>query len=518
MKGLKFHIFPALAMALTACAPSFVTYEQYGAVGDGVHDDQDAIVAAHNAANEKNLPVRAKDGATYYIGKGAEVAVIKTDVDWGSARFIIDDVVTDDYTRPIFKVQSCLEPYAVEGVAPLKRGQANLGVKLPQRSLVEVTNNLKRVYIRRGLNQNGGVAQKEMLIVGKDGTIFDGAPVIWDYDTLALESTAALENRLSLEGFQAPVKAWPIDDKQLTVKGGVFITVANQAESQYKYRSRNIVVNRSNVLLEGLSHYVVGEVGHGAPYSGFITLNHAAEVTVSNCLLTPHKMYYTIGSAGLRVPMGSYDVEAEFCISLLFKGLRQTINIDDSQYWGLYASNFCKDLNLEDCIISRFDAHMGVCNVHLKDCIFGHMGVQMVGFGTALFENCEMHRNRMIWLRDDYGSSWDGDIIIRNCRQVIPVCATSSVFHGSNDGHHDFGYDCRLPHMIDIDGLEIDDSAAPEGYQGPYLFSSFDRDITEEGLIPFPADCKVKLANITVTSGRPLLISPEGTIFDGMVE
>ena len=79
----------------TSCDKKYVTYEEYGAVGDGVHDDQMAIIAAHDAANELGLPVRAKDGKTYYIGKSDKVAVIQTDVDFGKAKFIINDVETD---------------------------------------------------------------------------------------------------------------------------------------------------------------------------------------------------------------------------------------------------------------------------------------------------------------------------------------------------------------------------------------------------------------------------------------
>lgn len=518
MKTARFSIITTLALAISACSPSYITYEQYGAFGDGVHDDQEAIIAAHEAANEKDLPVKAKDGATYYIGKGSGVAVIKTDVDWGTARFIINDVITDDYTAPIFKVESKLEPYSVDGVEPLKKSQGNLGTSLPFRSLVEVKNDLRRVYIRRGPNQNAGVSMSEMLVVEKDGTIFGGAPVIWDYDTLATNTGMSVENRLSLDGFKSPVKAWPIDDKKLTISGGVFITVANQAASEYKYRSRNLVVSRSNVLLEGLSHYVVGEIEHGAPYSGFITINHAAEVTVRDCLLTPHRRYSTIGSAGVPVGMGSYDMEAEFCVNVLFENIHQTIDIDDNKYWGLFASNFCKDLKMENCVISRFDAHMGVCNLNLKDCVFGHMGVQMVGFGTALFENCEMHRNKMVWLREDYGSSWDGEIIVKNCRIVIPGGNRAFVFEGNNDGHHDFGYDCRLPRLVEIDGLHIDDSSVTGDYDGPFLFSSFGRDVTEEGLIPFPAEGEIKLSGITTASGKPLRISPNEALFSGMTE
>jgi FHS family L-fucose permease-like MFS transporter len=44
-----------------------VTYEEFGAKGDGRTDDRSAIVRAHAAANERGARVRAKDGATYYL-------------------------------------------------------------------------------------------------------------------------------------------------------------------------------------------------------------------------------------------------------------------------------------------------------------------------------------------------------------------------------------------------------------------------------------------------------------------
>ena len=42
-----------------------VCYEDFGAVGDGKTDDMEAICKAHEYANEKGLPVYAKEGATY---------------------------------------------------------------------------------------------------------------------------------------------------------------------------------------------------------------------------------------------------------------------------------------------------------------------------------------------------------------------------------------------------------------------------------------------------------------------
>ena len=81
----------ALACTLARAADDAVTYEAFGAAGDGKTDDQAAIVRAHAEANRRNVPVRAGDGKTYYIGPGTAVATVKTDVDFGTAKFIIDD-------------------------------------------------------------------------------------------------------------------------------------------------------------------------------------------------------------------------------------------------------------------------------------------------------------------------------------------------------------------------------------------------------------------------------------------
>src|SRR5581483_11365374 len=65
-----------------------VSYEAFGAVGDGVADDLPAIVAAHAFANTHGLPVQTKPGATYNLGRRALTAIIATDTDWGTSRFI----------------------------------------------------------------------------------------------------------------------------------------------------------------------------------------------------------------------------------------------------------------------------------------------------------------------------------------------------------------------------------------------------------------------------------------------
>ena len=487
-----------LILALLLAAPAqFITYEQFGAKADGVTDDMPAIIAAHKAANEKGLPVRAQ--GTYFIAAKARTAVIRTDVDWTGAEFVIDDVGLDRIDKNLFEVESYEKPFEIEGVWSLRKGQKNLGVKLPCDALVMVENANHPIYIRKGLNQDNGTPQREALLVSKSGRIAADSPVMWDYEAV----TSA--------------KAWPVDRKRLTIRGGKFTTIANQQESKYRYHARGIDVRRSNVVVEGITHFVEGELDHGAPYRAFIYVSNAADVEVRDCLLTPHKTYTTIGSAGKPVKMGSYDLGAVYCVNVRWVRCTQTRSIDDTAYWGLFASNFCKDLRMEDCTMSRFDAHMGVYGVTLRRCTFGHMGVRFVGMGKALLEDCEIRYNSLVALRGDYGSSWDGEITARRCTRKAPGYYKGvDLISGANNEDHDFGYVCHLPRKVVIDGLLIDDSGISfERYGGPCVFATFGRKYGKPGPYPMVAQGSVKVKDVRTTSGRALAICLRPELFEG---
>ena len=481
-------------------AEPFITYEQFGAVGDGKTDDQAAIVAAHRAANEQGLPVRADDTKTYYIGEGSSRAVIKTDVDFGKARFVIDDRTVKQRSADIFSVESSLAPVPLKGVETLKRGEGSLGITLPADSLVALENNRVKRYIRYGANQNNGTAQQEVILVNKRGEVDSGTPIIWDYDTVTR------------------ITAYPLDEKVLTVKGGIFTTIANQAESKYTYYGRGIRIHRSNVRVEGVRHEVTGEGDHGAPYGGFLSISLCANVTVTGCVFTAHKTYRTIGSAGRPVSMGSYDLNANKAVNVSFIGCRQTTDILDSAYWGLFGSNFCKNLLYDDCVFSRFDAHMGVANATIRNSRLGYMGINAIGFGTLRVENSTVYGRNFIGLRPDYGSTWEGAFIITNC-VFIPACgreAEGTLIGGSNPGTHDFGYPCHMPRRIVIDGLKIDDTHHPESYQGPWLFAAFNpknRDASYVEQYPYRVTEEVELRHVQTVSGKALRLSPNPYLF-----
>ncbi|MBZ0258961.1 hypothetical protein K8I31_23060, partial [bacterium] len=121
-----FAPYPFICSAMTSeesveLGKDVVLYEDFGARGDGESDDIDAIAKAHEFANQHGLPVRANDGATYYIGGKDRTVVIQTDTDFGSAKFIIDDASVENRSSHIFEVPSTQKTFDLKGISSLKR-------------------------------------------------------------------------------------------------------------------------------------------------------------------------------------------------------------------------------------------------------------------------------------------------------------------------------------------------------------------------------------------------------------
>jgi hypothetical protein len=256
---------------------------------------------------------------------------------------------------------------------------------------------------------------------------------------------------------------------------------------------------------------VTGEGEQGQPYRGFIDVSGCANVTIKDTVLCGHKTYYTIGSAGLRVAMGSYDISLGRAVNVALVNVRQSTDIMDRTRWGIIGSNFCKNLSYEGCTLSRFDAHQGVANASIRNSTIGYMGVQLTGFGEFLIENSTVKSRRLIGLREDYGSTWRGTITIRNCRFVTG--GGGVILDGSNDGRHDFGYPCTMPERLLIEGLKIEDGATSK--KGPVVFGPFNPGAADAKEQPFPYTItrEVVLKGVTTTSGAAVTLSDNEALF-----
>ncbi len=271
------------------------------------------------------------------------------------------------------------------------------------------------------------------------------------------------------------------------------------------------MINRSNTTVVGLTHNVVGETDIGQPYNGFLVADRCANVTLRDCFFTGHKTYSKIGNVGKPVPMGSYDVTANEVVNFTMTGCRME-RICDTTLWGVAGTNFCKNILVEDCVLSRMDSHQGVSGTYtIRRSTLGHAGLNAIGRGVLTVEDSTLNGRAFINLRRDYGSTWEGSIVIRRCRWV-PGCGTKTqpvLILSQNDGQHDFGYPCYMPREILIDGLEIDDRNHPVDYLGPYLFSDPDHEAGDQPRnFPYQRVEQVTVRNLTTASGEKLIISP----------
>ena len=272
-----------------------VFYTDFGAIGDGTTDDLAAISAAHKYANLHGLSVKADSGKTFYIGVASEGAVIKTDTDFTGASFIIDDrdVPLSERKVAIFTVAPDKEAYELDSLKTLSVGQTNIGMTLPEESVLLIAEGGTKRYIRKGYNaDNDGVDQNEILVVDENGNISADTPVIWDYNNIT------------------DVQVIPIDQDVLTIKGGTFTTIVNNYVETTGYFKRGFLVNRSNVVIDGITHYIENEGADGAPYQSFMDIRDCANVSVENCVFTPHLVYYYLRN-GVRTSLGTYDISPE---------------------------------------------------------------------------------------------------------------------------------------------------------------------------------------------------------------
>ena len=528
----------------------FVTYEEFGAKGDGVTNDFPAIKAAHDFANENGLTLKAEPGKTYYISDTringvVEAAIIKNDVIWTGASFIIDDSPYSThenygmYARSIFDIASDYPMENVEDKALFEKILANglnkktkkIDVGLGYPAIIIPYNTSHTVYRRKGYGQWRGIPMHEVILIDKDGNIDPETPVMWDYNAIDYISV---------------IRA---DIKPITVVGGSFTTVAcntdcvvyDESGKAVKvkdlYVKRGISINRSYTTLKGVEHYVTGEISItrqkngeiGAPYFGFFAAKLATHVTLEDCIMTGRRCYNKTW-AGFGGTRGTYDLTANEVNKVVFKNCIQSnfwVTLDDDDvlhpanegdegamlalsrmlnsegkgsrmHWGIGGTNFCKNMEYIGCTLSRFDAHEGLCNGKIINSNI--VAMALTGCGNMYIENvrvfAESHSraaNRMFSMREDYGSTWEGNIYVKDLKAYLYTKrsslknAVADEYMGMYAVSHNFrnwyyGYDCHFPN-ISFDSVEVYDietfKPVPEGTEIHFVTGNM---LSEPGL------------------------------------
>ena len=192
---------------------------------------------------------------------------------------------------------------------------------------------------------------------------------------------------------------------------------------------------------------------------------------VVNCEVQAHRYNRNEDpTTGGLTNMGTYELGGTNSNKLYYKNCRQSnffhpvtgkptnTYFDESgnavgALWGVMGTNYCKNITYDGCVLNRLDAHAGVYNATIKGGSHCTM-INLIGGGTALIEDSTVYGNKIINLRQDYGSVWNGDIIIRNSTFVAVGASALITAYWRN---HNFGYRTYLPN-VRIENLKIDAS------------------------------------------------------------
>ena len=499
-KALVEHLKDGELKRETKCTTDKVYYSDFGAVGDGVTEDIDALRKTHEYANaSKRHKVCVDRCGKYYIREtGGKPIEIATDCHFEGAEFIIDDRFIDntDLTRverasnifllvPEYRVVYTKDDdplglvKKINDRGGIKTDDATLPFDLGFDALVGLVNTEKTMYKRWDpyyKTTGKGGPQQEVVVIRKDNTI--------DPETKPLFAYEGIDKLIISKCDTAPI----------TIRGGRFVTIATRCDIHWGGLSRGFRIERSNVTIDGMDHYVdnqpLGEPlwkkldgyerlipvsdGGGPNYvNGWISPYMAHNLVVENSKLCGHVHYNN----------GSYDIGGSMTNKSIFKNCTQYNMYDENgklyseifAYWGIHGTNYCKNIEFIDCTFSRFDAHAGVYNVKISGCTLGK--INTVGGGTLTVENTTVHMAHVVGLRVDYATSWRGDMIFKNVtidtqgEQVPHVRLVSGSIQNA-----DYGFDTAVPSVI-VDNVKWTPDCKPDNF---YVYTLWRQDTFDD--------------------------------------
>ena len=438
-----------LANQNSACLvnTTFVNYKMFGARSDGEYDDGIAIRKTHDFANANKIPVVNLSGA-FWIKNTYNIDIC-TNVDWGHSIFHIDEQFNSQKAYH-FRVRSQLTPYPIE-LEPNQKAQLLQKVKPGVEVLAElapysgmlvfISDKNDKIGYRAGARFTGQEHTKEdFFYVEEDGRII--GEVAWtfsDYTTLT---------------------AYPCDNNYLIIDGGTFYLSGDNPGKTYNgYWKNGFSVSRSRTVIR--NQWVGLEPNHSdialTPRSGFYTFSRVFDVALENVRLIP--WIQDRDGEEKDVKAGTYGISCGRTLQTRFFNVTAE---GGRGYWGVFGTNLNKRFFIDHCNLNRVDVHFHCWNLHILNSNIGFKGITVTGGGNLIIENTKVWSRRyFVSFRRDFGSRWDGDIYIRNCRFIPGVKGETSVLNFA-PANFDYHYSIGFGHKVVVKDLVIDYHSCPD--------------------------------------------------------
>ncbi len=459
---------------------SVVNYQMFGAVKDGQNDDGVQIKAAHQFANQNNIPVVNPLGE-YWI-KNTHGIKILNNVDWGNSIFHIDEKFNNPKASR-FEVSSKQKEKAITLTAEekasfikkFKPGVSLISELAPYNNcLVIVVDNKDKIGFRSGARFVGqSWSREDLFYVEEHGRIIgDLAWEFKDYSSLV---------------------AIPVSDTYLIINGGGFYLSGDSNGKGYTRNGFSITRSRTHIQ----NQWVGLEPGNvdSAPNArnGFYSFSKVYDVMLENVRLIPYEQD-RVGTAN-DVPAGTYGISAGRMMNGTFRNVTAEGGL---VHWGVFGTNLNKNFKIDNSKLNRVDVHFHCWNLHIKDSLIGQRGISITGGGNLVIENTRCEASSFVNFRRDFGAKWDGDITIRNCIFKPSSLRDTSILN-FNPEDFDYKYPVVLGRSINIEQLLIDYTGSEN--KAPcwmVFFPSFSR-LKHGDRISFPAIINIRHVR---TAGR----------------
>ncbi len=472
----------ALKRGLTAKLANVdqVNYKTFGTKSDGKNDDGVQIRKAHNYANKYNLPIVNLFGDFWLME--ANPIRIQTDVNWGKSIFHINEKHNTSVSRFIIESKHKSKLITLNDLekksflTQLNEKSRNIAeLANYANSFVVIIDKNQKIGARQGGNATPGKSQQDFFYLETDGRIIGEVfHEFVDYTSLT---------------------AYPAEESYLTVEGGTFLLSGEgPTEQSDKYMSNGIQILRSRTIVK--NQFVGVEKGNKdialRPRSGFYSLSKVFDIQLENIRLLPWEKARGTDKS-LNVPEGTYGISGGVMMNIVFKNI---IAEAGKIHWGIFGTNYVKNLRVERCFLNRFDVHSFGWNITILDSEFGQKGMTVTGGGELRIENTVAYHNNFISFRPDYGSKWDGDILIKNCK-LYPIHNGGSAILTYSAKDLDYKYRIGYGARIKIEDFTVDFRSAPKSNSVCWIINTaVVSTYAKSGRLFFPSE--IDLKNITV--------------------
>lgn len=400
-----------------------VSYEEFGAVLDGVTDDTLAIQQAHDFANIHGLPVIQRNSKFLLNGE----VEVKTSTDLSGSNLITTWV--DDSSVPGRRNNSLFKITGKEKMnitSQVQRVDFVKGVNnIPSLSgfdngdiFIETTDTDIERFI--GNDRYQDIYKKEAnKIVGEGNLAY---PLTKDYSGSIGFKVLYCENESNLV-FKSP----KLTLKNCKIKSMFYVTRSN--------------VTIKNVELEEVEESKRNDVVPIYTTAEFVKCNN---VSLDNVI-----------AERLGRQRGNTEGESTNGYLFLFtisSNIKMS-NVENFSGWSGANGNYFRDITVKNCRLKSFNSHVSMYDVYVSDSIL-YSGSAFHGGGYLIFERTDFIKNGTDNLfaltpRTDYGNEFEGIVKVNDCR----FNGFRYIFRLS-PLRYDIGRKSILP-RVELDNIEI---------------------------------------------------------------